>query len=295
VQPARDSLASTADGTHRWRCGPATFVVDSLHGARITEASIGADNILVAADVDPGNFGSTCWTSPQRDWGGPPLPEHDTEPYLVSGSGTELELRGRPAARSGIAITKRFGIDPRRETFFAEYELDNQGIGDGQSQERRSAAPWEISRHPIGGLTFFPRGDGVQAGRSTLRSVEAEGAIWFAYDPASITDHQKLFAHGAEGWVAHVDIARRMLLVKTFPEITVAEQAPDESQIEIYADPTHTYIEVEQQGAYRALEPGECSTWKVAWRLRRLPQALSPVAGSRELLDLVRGLIVDPS
>ena len=274
--------------------------MDRLRGARIIEACIGPENLLIAADGDSNNYGATCWTSPQRDWGWPPVPEHDSQPYAVSARGPELEFRGQPAPRSGIAMTKRFHVDSQRETFSAEYELENQGgvrgsgVSSGGPVAAPSVAPWEISRHPTRGLTFFPTGAGVQAARSTLRTTESEGAIWLAYDPASVTDHQKMFAHGAEGWVAHVDVARGMLLIKTFPEISVTEQAPEESQIEIYADPTHTYIEVEQQGAYRALAPGEHTAWEVVWRLRRLPRAISPTVGNRELLAFVRGVIADP-
>ena len=150
-------------------------------------------------------------------------------------------------------------------------------------------APWEITRLRTGGLTFFPIGEGAQP-PSSLTVREAEGAIWFDYDPSSITDHQKLFAHGSEGWVAHVDVPRRMLLIKTFPNISKEEQAPGEAQIELYADPAHTYVEVEQQGAYRPLPPGERTIWTVVWRLRRVPPGIELAPGNKNLLALVRAL-----
>jgi hypothetical protein len=278
-------LAPTVDGTvYRWRFGEASFTVDAGLGARITEFCVGAENILTSADVNPINFGSTCWTSPQSQWGWPPPPELDREPYEVVGTPPELEFRSRPAAALGMVIAKRFRVDPERETFSVAYTFENL------SQTPRTLAPWEISRHPVGGLTFFPKGDGVE-GRSTLRSLDAEGAVWFDYDAGAITAHQKLFAHGAEGWAAHLDIARGMLLIKTFPAIAAAEQAPGEAQLEVYADPEHTYVELEQQGPYRTLEPGEKMDWTVVWRLRRLPAAIAAKAGNRDLLALVRAMI----
>ena len=69
-----------------------------------------------------------------------------------------------------------------------------------------------------------------------------------------MTDHQKLFADGREGWLAHVD--GDALLVKTFAVVPRAAQAPGEAQIEIYATPAHTYVEVEVQGAYETIAPG---------------------------------------
>jgi len=278
-------LIPTVEGTsYRWRFGEASFTVDVSRGARITEFCVNDENILTTSAVNPVNFGATCWTSPQSQWGWPPPSEHDQQPFEVLGTAPDLEFRSRPAPGSGIVISKRFRVDPERETFSAEYTFENHSSGP------QSFAPWEISRHPVGGLTFFPKGSGVQS-RSTLKFVEAEGAIWFEYDPTTITDHQKLFAHGQEGWAAHLDVSRRILLIKTFPQIDAAEQAPGEGQIELYADPDHTYVEMEQQGAYRSLEPGEKTSWKVVWRLRRLPTAIVPVVGSRDLLAVVRAMI----
>lgn len=278
-------MIPTVEGTsYRWRFGEASFTVDVARGARITEFCVGTENILTTPEVNATNFGATCWTSPQAAWGWPPPREHDRDVYVVSGTPPDLEFRGQPAPGLGIAISKRFRVDPEHETFSAEYTFENQ------STEPRSFAPWEISRHPVGGLTFFPKGDELQT-RSTLRSTEAEGAVWFDYDADAITDHQKLFAHGAEGWAAHLDTGRRILLIKTFPEILATEQAPGEAQIEIYADPQHTYMEMEQQGAYRTLGAGEKVSWTVVWRLRRLPAAIAPIAGNRDLLALVRAMI----
>jgi len=278
VSQSKDILAPTRDGN-------AAFTVDVEHGARITEFCVGTENILTGPEVNPINFGSTCWTSPQSQWGWPPIPEHDSSPYVVHGTGTEIEFRSQPSVKSGIVIIKRFRVDSDRETFSAEYVFENF------SQAPQSIAPWEISRHPIGGLTFFPKGAGIEP-HSTLKSIESEGAIWFDYDPTLIVNEgQKVFAHGAEGWVAHIDNSRRVLLIKTFPEITSAEQAPGEAQIELYADPNHTYVEVEQQGAYRTLAPAEQLSWKVIWRLRRLPAAINATPGNKDLLALVRALV----
>ncbi len=274
-------------GIYRWSFGEVpsdvSFQVDAAKGARITAFRIGDDNILTGPDVNPLNFGSTFWTSPQTDWGWPPIVEIDSGPYLPSGDGADIVFQSPAGGTLGIAVAKRFRVDAEKETVQVEYTMENH------SSESRTVAPWEISRVPTGGLTFFPTGAGAQP-PSNLAVREAEGAIWFAYDPAPITDHQKLFAHGAEGWVAHVDVARRMLLIKTFPQIAPGDQAPGESEIELYADPGHTYVEVEQQGAYRPLAPGARTTWTVTWQLRQLPIGIDIMPGNKDLLALVRAL-----
>ena len=267
-----------------WRFGEASFEVDAARGARITAFRIGAENILTGPEVNALNFGSTFWTSPQSQWGWPPIAEIDSASYSVAGEGANLSFQSPAAGQLGIVVTKRFTIDPDRETVAIEYVMENRAAA------ARTVAPWEISRLPIGGLTFFPVGAGIQP-PSNLGVAETEGAIWFMYDPAPITGDQKLFAHGAEGWVAHVDVARRMLLLKTFPEIEAGDQAPGEAEIELYADPDHTYVEIEEQGAHREISPGGQTSWTVTWRLRRLPVAIGASVGNKDLLALVRALL----
>ena len=279
------------EGTvYRWRCGEGTdqleLVVDAALGARITRFSLAGRDVLTGADVNDLNFGATFWTSPQAAWGWPPPVEHDSEPYAAHQAGEDGAagvFTGKPDAKLGLAVTKTFFVDAARGAVTIEYGLHNH------AGEPRPVAPWEISRHPTGGLTFFPVGEAIEPA-STLAVKTEAGAVWFDYDARAITDHQKLFAHGSEGWIAQVDRARALLLVKSFPEITRAQQAPGEAALEIYADPKHTYIEVEQQGAYRSLAPDEIVTWRVTWSLRPAPPAEEIRPGNTALLTAARVL-----
>jgi hypothetical protein len=113
------------------------------------------------------------------------------------------------------------------------------------------------------------------------------GVAWFSYNAAAITADQKLFADGQEGWIAHVD--GDLLLVKSFADTQPAQAAPGEAEIEIYANAGHSYVEVENQGAYVNLAPGTSTTWTVRWNLRKLDLAATP--GSAALLALVRSMV----
>jgi hypothetical protein len=278
-------IAPTEDGSrYRWRYGEVSFEVDAGHGARITAFAIGDENLLTGPDTNALNFGSTFWTSPQSQWGWPPEVEIDSGPYQVRGGGADLAFTSSPGRTLGIAVTKRFEVNPASETVTVHYTMENRS---GKDQQ---VAPWEISRVPTGGLTFFPAGEGIFPPTNLVVRQE-DGLVWFDYDRRVIDDHQKLFADGGEGWLAHLDVARRMLLVKTFPEVPRDRQAPGEAEVEVYADPQHSYVEIEQQGAFSPLAAGAASSWSVTWRLRRLPLGIEAVAGSKDLVALVRGLV----
>lgn len=275
-------LPTVAGGRHALAWGDVSFEVDAAQGGRVTGLYLAGRNLMVGPEVDPGNFGSTFWTSPQSAWGWPPVPEIDHLPYDVSSDGATIVMRGKTSPLLGVAVEKRFAADPRRGAILFEFRILNRG-----DREVR-LAPWQITRVNPGGLTFFPTGAGAFP-PSNLAVREGSGATWYAFDAAAVTDHQKLFADGREGWLAHVD--GDALLVKTFAAVSRDVQAPGEAQIEIYATPAHTYVEVEAQGAYQSIPPGGSLTWAVVWLLRRLPAELDRAPGSAALVDHVRKLV----
>jgi hypothetical protein len=280
---------SLRGGRHILEIGELALEIDPAVGARITGFSLAGRNLLTGPEVDPGNYGSTFWTSPQSAWGWPPVPEIDNAPFRASveddGTGGTLVLRGPESARLGVAIEKRFRVDRPRGRFVIEYRIANTGTAPVD------AAPWEITRVPPGGVTFYPTGTGIFP-PSNLAAVHEEGGVtWYAWDRAAITEHQKLFADAGEGWIAHVD--GDALFVKTFVPVPRAAQAPGEGQIEIYASPAHTYVEVEQQGAYERIAPGSAVRWAVGWTARRLPAGVGATAGDGRLVVLARELAAE--
>src|SRR5262249_24403360 len=152
-------------------------------------------------------YGSTFWTSPQSQWGWPPVPEIDSAPFASMIDGEFVVMRGPVSPALGVSVEKRFSADRARGGVTLEYRLHNRGAGETR------LGPWEITRVGPGGLTFFPTGTGSFP-PSNLTVREARGVTWFAYDAALITGDQKLFADGAEGWIAHVD--GDVLFVKAF-------------------------------------------------------------------------------
>lgn len=274
--------AVKAANPHLLGWGDVTVEIDATTGGRVTALRLGGRNLLTGPEVDPGNFGSTFWTSPQTGWGWPPVPEIDNAPYEAVALPDAIEMKSRPSAALGVSVDKRLSVDARRGALRFDFSIRNRG------KDAVRMAPWQITRVPPGGLTFFPTGEGAFA-PSNLAVREALGVTWYAYDAAAVTDHQKLFADGREGWLAHVH--GDALLVKLFAAVPRGRQAPGEAQIELYANPAHTYVEVEAQGAYDSIAPGEASTWRIDWLVRRLPAGLLVEAGSAALVEHVRTLV----
>ena len=122
-----------------------------------------------------------------------------------------------------------------------------------------------------------------------MPTTMSSGITWYAYDMAAVTQDSKLFADAAEGWVAHV--AQGLVFIKSFGDVTADKIAPDEGDVELYTNLDHTYIELENQGAYASIAPGASSSWRVTWYLRALPAAIDGATPSPALAQFVRDVI----
>jgi hypothetical protein len=174
-------------------------------------------------------------------------------------------------------IEKTFATDERKQAFVVTYSIINE------STEPRKVAPWEITRVPNnGGLIFFdaPVESITPAGLMDFRCVE--GVAW--YQPDVTQQNRKINADG-KGWLAYANDG--LLLVKQFTDLDASQVAPDEAEVQVYVNRGKTYIELESQGAYTSLQPGERLDWTVTWRL--LPYEGETVP-SKGLLSLLKTL-----
>ncbi len=254
--------------------------MDPRVGGRVTSLERRGVEILSGASTDPANYGSTFWTSPQADWGWPPPAAIDRSPYAAEASGDAIVLTGAPHTALGVRVTKRFSVDAGRGAFVIEYGIHNVGT------TPRSCAPWEVTRVPARGLTFFAA---CGAASGSLRLDERDGgATWYDHDPAPLpVDGLKAFASGRRGWLAHV--AAGLVYAKRFDQVPEGAQAPGESEIEIYANPR--YVELEVQGRYARIDPGDRLSWTVRWFVRDLPAGMAATVGNADLVAFVDGLV----
>ncbi|MBR5697426.1 MAG: DUF4380 domain-containing protein [Prevotella sp.] len=248
--------------------GNATMTIDTAKGGKIMSLKY-QDNEVLSQSRWPESFGSTFWTSPQKEWNWPPVPEFDKMPYTVeSRDDARLVIRSQKSERLGFSIGKDFSSDTADGAFVVTYSIKNE------SSETRSVAPWEITRVPNGeGIIFFEAVDDKVWPEGLMSFHSTSGVMWYLTDEAA--QNRKVNADG-RGWLGY--FANNMVLVKKFQDLKADEPAPDEAEVQVYVNRGKTYIELESQGPYTLLQPGEQLTWTVRWYLR-------PVEGGNDLQE----------
>ena len=271
------TITPLEDGKYSINAGEVTMTVDAAHGGKILSFRLGEAELLNQGRM-PNSFGSTFWTSPQREWNWPPVAEYDTKPYKAEVNGFTLILTGEKSERFGYRVRKVFNTDPKDGAFVITYTIVNE------SGEVRQVAPWEISRVPNGGMLFF-QAPAVEPANNMegLPFVFEKGAAWYTLDEAR--GNRKVNANG-KGWLAFAD--NGLLFVKKFQDLKDGEAAPAEAEIQIYVNTGKTFVEIENQGVYTTLQPGEELHWTVRWYLVPLKGDAVP---SRKLLRQAKKLV----
>jgi hypothetical protein len=81
------------------------------------------------------------------------------------------------------------------------------------------------------------------------------------------------------------------VLIKKFRDVAPEDNAPGEAEVSLYVSGEADYIELELQGPYREIKPGERLSWSVEWIAVETPPGLVVEKGSAELVDFVRGIV----
>jgi hypothetical protein len=270
-------------GRYRLSVGNVTMEIDPGTAGRITSLQLAGQELLTQPDVHAANYGSSFWSAPQSQWNWPPPPVLDQAPYEVNTHESRLQMKSQSDSLTGYAFTKEFYGNPIDTTIHIQYTIANVSGVD------KTVAPWEVTRVPAGGFSFFPKGSVPSLPQSNLPVQDSIGIIWFAYDSASIVANQKIFMNGSEGWLAHIQ--HDIILIKQFPDVPAGQAAPGEEEVEIYANKERTYVELENQGAYQPLPAGKSETWTFTWYVRRLPKDIAVRVGNQALVDYVRKVL----
>ena len=259
--------------------GDATMTIYPTKGAKIMSLKY-KNQEIISQQTAPESFGSTFWTSPQKEWNWPPVQEFDKGVYQVEDlPDGGFVMTSEVSQKLKYRIRKEFTVDEKDNAIVITYSIINE------SDETRQVAPWEITRVANdGGVIFFDAPlDGITpAGVLSFKSDH--GAVW--YQPDEAPQNRKINADG-KGWYAYCN--NGLLLLKVFNDLPSGEvaggPAPGEAEIQVYVNRGKTFIELESQGAYTTLKPHEQLSWTVRWYLLPVEGDATP---SEELISAVR-------
>lgn len=283
---AQTVSGSVEDG-FQVKAGNVTMTVSATEGGKIMSYKYEDKEMLSQLRMQ-NQYGSTFWTSPQKEWNWPPVTEFDRAAYndeshlcerTFGEKSQSLFLTSQTGRKLPFQILKQYAPDPKGRFIRVSYTILNKG------EETRKVAPWEISRVVADeeGLIFFDAPvEGITPANLIPFKGEA-GASWYNFEAAA--RNRKINSDG-KGWLAYA--ANGLLMIKKFDDLTLSQPAPDEAEIQVYVNQGKTYIELESQGEYKTLAPGEGYTWVVDWYLIPLKDKAEP---SKKLLDLVRSTI----
>ena len=193
------------------------------------------------------------------------MPEYDSLPYtaeitdgpvkIVDVAIPALVLEGQ-VSKFGYRIRKTITTDPSDLAFIVTYSIVNE------SGETRKVAPWEITRVPNGGfLEFDAKPEGVTPA-DLMKVTFGEDIAKLEVDVAN--ENRKINVDG-KGWLNFRD--NGLVMTKRFPDIAPEDAAPGEAEIQVYIDARKSFVEIEAQGPYTELAPGEKLDWTVRWYL----------------------------
>lgn len=250
-------------------------------GGKLVSLKYQEQELLTLAKADSLAYGSTFWPSP-HDWGWPPPKEIDRLPYSAKLSENNvLRMEGKAIKKLGLQFIKQFSLQASDTTLRFDYFIVNV------SDTNKLVAPWEVTRVPKGGFSFFPVGKDYPAFNNVASGTE--GDLYYC-DVSDLYDKkaQKLSFDAQHGWLAHV--SNGVLLVKQFEDISIEKLAPKAGDVEIYIDNDSDYVELESQGAYIDLSPGDTIAYHTKWHLRAV--SLSPnIENLKSLESIVNTLL----
>ena len=256
------------------KVGDVVMTISPRQGGKILSLKY-KDQEMISQSKFPESFGSTFWTSPQKEWNWPPVPEFDKNPYTVEEKDGKLILTGEVSSRLKYRIRKEFSTDEKDGAFVVTYAIINE------SGEERKVAPWEITRViNDGGVIFFKAPLKGITPANLMAFEEKFGAVWYCPDEAN--QNRKINADG-KGWLAYAN--NGLLLLKKFDDLAPNQPAPDEAEIQVYVNRGKSYIELESQGAYTTLLPNQEVKYTVRWYLKPFDGAAVP---SKLLLKMTK-------
>jgi catechol 2,3-dioxygenase-like lactoylglutathione lyase family enzyme len=285
------------DDLHR-RCGSLEADFRPGEGGRLAALRYRGVDVVVPPGQVPGFHGDTFWPSPQSLFDWPPPRVLDADPYDLLADGPEgLVLRSGVDPDLGLQVEKRYTMSADSVGF--AFRMTNA------ADEVCAVAPWQVTRAPRTGLIVWAPGEVFDDDDRLVKQREDPGC-WYRHERCpqfagyaegpghasiavpAVTQTSKFFTD-ARGWAAHVH--HDLVVLRVFPDLRLDQMAPRQAELELFFGIERDYIELESQGAYETLAPGQSLDYAVEWRVGELPPGVPTDRVTPGLLDTIHALL----
>ena len=205
--------------------GDVEMIVNAGEGGKILSYTLNGKEVIETRHISPFSYGGTFWSSPQKEWNWPPVPEYDRMPYSIEEKENSLLLTSNVSPRYQYRFSKEFSIDSEDNAIVITYRIKNEADVD------KNVAPWEISRVQGDGVMFFEAGEEDITPAGILPFTFEHGMAWFVYNTAP--ENRKINADGT-GWQAYAN--NGLLFIHRYEDLDKSQPAPDESELQIYVN-----------------------------------------------------------
>lgn len=277
------TITKENNSQYHYRYGNLDFNIDTAKGARVISLKLKGNEVLNQSPMSTMN-GSTFWPAPQSVWNWPPIGALDNKPYSIRINKDTLILESNIDVKYHLSVVKKYYVNRSDTSVHIVYYLKNNGT------EPASWAPWEITRVPANGLTFFSKGDTTVWGTMASAAELLNGCYWYSQSALTAASSNKKFFGDGKGWLAHVN-NKNILFIKKFDDIRTSAAAAGESEVEIYTGENLSYTEIENQGKLSVIKPGEAISYHVQWFLKDLPATIIANKGNTKLVKYVQRII----
>jgi hypothetical protein len=206
------------------------------------------------------SVGSTFWTSPQSVWNWPPPATIDSSPYTFKRGDNSIRLTSGIDKLTNFQVIKEIAPHDYGDSFVIKYKIISCNA------LPVFTAPWEITRVNKGGEFFFPSEDDKLIPKTfELSNTEKKGDIFRYKSSVGELLHkpQLTTSQTSDGWTAY--LRNDLIFIKIFERINKGEAAPGEGAVLFYASHDDDFLELENQGKFKKILPGEEYEYEVIW------------------------------
>ena len=267
-------------------------------GGRIAQIEFSNRFLLADESQFPELYGSVWWPSPQENWIWPPPEILDNGNYQVQNRTRDsLSLLSLVDEKSSIQLKKKYSLCHSKRMDI-EYTAKNSG------KSAIQLSHWENTRLEKGGSLLIPTSNFIKKIANPFpddflymnSSFEKSKTFNSELDCLAMditnntvcfgTGHKKLFALSSMGWSSY--FKNGILLIKVFPIVLEESIAPKQGNIEVYISDKDSFLELEQQGHYKPIQPNEFTVYKTHWLFS---DSLSDNASLRERFIFINNLL----